>query len=265
MIIDFHTHAFPDFLAPRAMESLAASSQYPPVLSGTVANLKSSMKEAGIDYSVVLNIATNAKQTANVNDFAIELTKADGIIPFGSVHPDCENIAAELARLKAAGVKGIKFHPDFQDFAACDNRMYKIYEKVAAYGFIMLFHCGKDLDPRMKCNCPPKEFARVARDFASAKIVGAHLGGQGMWSEVFEHVCGLDVYLDASYGFGLLTREQLKRFTDSHDGNKLLFGTDSPWQSQKHDAEMMKERVKDSKLYSKIMGENAACLLGLNA
>ena len=152
MIIDFHTHAFPDFLAPRAMESLAASSQYPPVLSGTVANLKSSMKEAGIDYSVVLNIATNAKQTANVNDFAIELTRADGIIPFGSVHPDCENIAAELARLKAAGVKGIKFHPDFQDFAACDNRMYKIYEKVAAYGFIMLFHCGKDLDPRMKCN-----------------------------------------------------------------------------------------------------------------
>ena len=73
MIIDFHTHAFPDFLAPRAIKSLAAVSKYPPQLNGTVAELKVSMKRAGIDYSVVLNIATNAKQTQHVNDFAINI------------------------------------------------------------------------------------------------------------------------------------------------------------------------------------------------
>nr|WP_275556891.1 amidohydrolase family protein [Pumilibacter muris] len=263
MTVDFHTHCFPDFLAPRAMENLTRISVYPPCLNGTLSALKESMDRAGIHRSVVLNIATNPKQTENVNNFAIEANADEKIIAFGSIHPDSENVVSELARLKANGILGIKFHPDFQDFEVDDRRMYPLYEKVAEFGFIMLFHCGHDLDPRAKYNCIPKAFARVAHDFRGATVVGAHLGGQDMWNEVFEYVCGKDVFVDTSYGFGWLTKEQLKRFLSEHDNDKILFGTDSPWQSQTHDVEMMKARIEDKAVFNKIMGGNAARILGI--
>lgn len=263
MIIDFHTHCFPDRLADRAIEKLAANALYKPVLGGTVDDLLGSMKQAGVDRSVVLNIATNARQTHNVNSFAIELTRYEEFVPFGSVHPEYGDYAAELARLHAAGIKGIKFHPDFQGFKVDDRAMYPIYEKAAEYGFIMLFHCGHDLDIYTTYNCTPKEFMRVAEDFKDAKIVGAHLGGQDMWDEVFEYVCGKPVYVDTAYSFGWLTPEQLKRFLGEHDNDKIFFGSDSPWQLQAHDVELMKKLIQDKSLYNKLMSGNAAKLLGI--
>ena len=262
MIIDFHTHCFPDSLAPRAMHNLQQGSPYPPRTDGTAGDLARSMKQAGIDVSVLQHIATNAKQTRHVNDFAIATNAQKEFVSFGSVHPDCAYIDEELQRLRAAGIKGIKLHPDFQNFYADDRAVYPLYEKIAAYGFILLFHCGYNLTPH-PCKCPPDRFARVARDFAGAKIVGAHLGGQGMWDEVFAHVCGKDVYLDTSYGFGWLTNEQLHRFCSEHNPDKILFGTDSPWADQKSDVDMMRRRITDPVLRKKIMEENAATLLQL--
>ena len=57
MIIDFHTHCFNDALAPKAMQNLMQGSLYPPHSDGTLGGLKASMKRAGIDVSVVCNIA----------------------------------------------------------------------------------------------------------------------------------------------------------------------------------------------------------------
>jgi hypothetical protein len=114
MIIDFHTHCFPDALAPRAMASLTAtfntmsisSAQY----DGTAAGLIDSMTRYGITRSVVCNIATNAHQNHKVNDFAISMKDSPDLIPLGSLHPDCEDPEAEINRLCAAGIKGIKIH-----------------------------------------------------------------------------------------------------------------------------------------------------------
>ena len=264
MIVDFHTHCFPDTLAPRAMGRLSALSQYPPRLSGTLSDLQRSMREAGVDLSVVLHIATNPHQTPAVNDFAIAANGEKGIVSFGSVHYAYADINGELARLQAAGIRGIKFHPDFQEFDVDDRKlMYPIYEKAAETGFILLFHCGCDLDVRTEYHCTPERFARMARDFRGARIVGAHLGGQAMWDDVLRYTVGQDIYLDTSYAFGWLSDAQLREVLDRHDPDKLLFGTDSPWAGQREDVEMMLRRLPDAQTYRKIMGENAARLLGL--
>ena len=72
MVIDFHTHAFPDKIADRAMESLCfASGGLMPQTKGTVDSLKEEMAKDGVDISVVLGIATNPRQQTNVNNFAI--------------------------------------------------------------------------------------------------------------------------------------------------------------------------------------------------
>lgn len=66
MVIDFHTHAFPDELAKKAIPKLAANGNIANIGDGTVRSLLAEMGRSGVDRAVILNIATNAKQQTNV-------------------------------------------------------------------------------------------------------------------------------------------------------------------------------------------------------
>lgn len=263
MIIDFHTHCFSDLLAPKAMANLAKNSLYPPHFDGTLNGLKNSMKEAKIDYSIVLNIATNPHQTTKVNDWAISTVGINGIIPFGSINPFYDDFKSEIQRLKENGVVGIKFHPDYQDYFVDDKIAYPLYEEIAKNDMIMSFHCGHDLVLREPYHCTSEMFSHLVRDFPGAKLVGAHLGGQGLWNEVFEFLAGTDVYLDTSFGFKFMTKEEIARFVTVHDNSKILFATDSPWQKQSVEVDEMRQFIADPVLLNKIFYENAAKLLKL--
>jgi len=262
-ILDFHTHCFSDAVAERAMAVLTENAQYPPHFDGTLSGLLASMERAGISHAVVLNIATNPRQNTAVNNWAIELAKVPNITAFGSIHPDFADYKAEITRIKAAGIRGVKFHPDYMGFFADDPKAYPIYEECAAAGLIMLFHCGQDLVPRDPPKCTPDRFAKLVRDLRGAKLVGAHLGGQMMWDDVFEHLLGKDVYLDTSFGFKYMTAPQIKRVLDTHDSTKILFGTDTPWQDQSIEVEEMSGYVKNKRLYEMIIWQNGARLLNL--
>ena len=86
MILDFHTHCFPDKIAEKAIETLRLRSGITrPFHKGSVGGLLELQKTDGVDYSVVLNIATNPHQQTSVNNFAISLKEVDGIIPFGVI------------------------------------------------------------------------------------------------------------------------------------------------------------------------------------
>ena len=52
-IIDFHTHTFPEQIAERALARLSQDSGSKPFTGGTVQELQASMREAGVDLSVV--------------------------------------------------------------------------------------------------------------------------------------------------------------------------------------------------------------------
>ena len=107
MIIDMHTHCFPDPLAKKAMPMLAIRSGNPcPAFGGTASGLRESVISGGADRAAVLNIATNAHQQTKVNDFAISLLGDDVLIPFGSVHFESPDVLSELDRLHDAGIKG---------------------------------------------------------------------------------------------------------------------------------------------------------------
>ena len=57
MIVDFHTHCFPEKLAERVIPMLAANGNIEAYLNGTVSDLLASMNRNGVDYSVMLQIA----------------------------------------------------------------------------------------------------------------------------------------------------------------------------------------------------------------
>ena len=52
MIIDFHTHIFPDKIAKKTIDLLAQKGGIPPFSDGSVSGLISEMEKGGIDISV---------------------------------------------------------------------------------------------------------------------------------------------------------------------------------------------------------------------
>ena len=264
MIIDFHTHCFPDKIALKAMEILCKRSGIiKPFHNGSLDSLISLQKENGVDYSVVLNIATNPTQQKNVNDFAISLKDVDGIIPFGSVHHESPDALSELERLKENGIKGVKLHPDYQDFFVDDPKMFPIYEKIGELGLITVFHSGFDIGYPEPVHCPPEKLAKVLPYFNGAPVVAAHFGGLCARPETLEHLCGKNVYLDTAYCYGMLTPRMAKELIDLHGADKILMGSDAPWNAPWQDIELVKCFDLSEEDEKAVLGENARKLLGL--
>ncbi len=123
MVIDFHAHAFPDELAPRAVGGINAglAEEEHAVIDGTVGALLVSMDRAGIGRAVLWSIATKPTQVEPIIRWSLSVA-SERIIPLGSVHPDAADPAADVAKVAAAGLKGIKLHPMYQGFAADEGR-----------------------------------------------------------------------------------------------------------------------------------------------
>ncbi|MBR6408379.1 MAG: amidohydrolase family protein [Clostridia bacterium] len=261
MIIDFHTHCFPDRLAGRAIESLRrGSGGMNTTYDGTVNGLLRRMDESGVDVSVVLSIATNARQQHSVNDFAASIHN-DRLIPFGSVHPDAPDALDELERIAAMGLRGVKFHPDYQEFYVDEPRMKPIYEKISSLGLITVFHSGYDVG-FLGRHCSPKRLRNALEWFNGATVIAAHFGGWASFDEVLETLCGQPVYFDISLGCGHVPRPYAKEIIKKHGAGKILFATDGPWQSAEDQIDFLNTlELSDSEL-DMIYSGNALKLLG---
>ena len=229
MLIDFHAHAFLDKLAANAVASLGAKANLTPYTDGTVAATEKIMAEQGVDKFVILSIAVSPRTERHVNDFAVSLLQNPKIIPFGSVHPDSENAFSELERLKAAGIRGVKFHHEYQNFYADDEKAYPVYEKCADLGLIMLFHGGADRGFAPPVKATPERIRKVWEKFRQAKIVAAHLGGQDMTERAVDSLADTSVYIDTSFAATSATVEEGERTIRAFGFDRVLFGTDCPW------------------------------------
>lgn len=228
-IIDFHTHIFPDALANRAMDSLKknAKGEYMPVHDFTCKGLISAMNNFGIDISVVMPVATKPTHSGKNMDWGLEIA-SDRVIPFAGLFPD-DNWKANVDRAVSLGYKGIKLHPEYQNFILDDPVMLKRYDYALNKELIILFHAGYDpigSDP-LKSN--PKMFKHLLRELRGGTIIAAHLGGQQQWQEVEDELAGEDIYFDTSMGTEYYGKEQFKRILSAHGDDKILFATDSPW------------------------------------
>ena len=229
MLIDFHTHAFPEQIAPRALQTLSyAAGGLKPQTEGTVASLKEQLKKDGVDLAVVLSIATNPGQQKKVNDFAIAVNEDPMLLAFGSIHPEAEDALEELERIHAAGLKGVKFHPEYQSFYADDEKMKPIYQKISQLGLITLFHAGQDIGFLPPYHAMPEHLLGALK-WLDTPVVAAHWGGMGCYQEVIDKLCGTDLYLDLSFGYGLIPKKQAQLILEKHTPDKLLFGSDLPW------------------------------------
>lgn len=231
-ILDFHTHIFPDDLAPRAISSLRSlSPESINYTDGTKNGLVQSMEQNNISQSVILTVATKPTQVSKINSACPEL-KSKGLVPFGAIHPKTENIREEVTFLKNNGICGIKVHPEYQDFYIDKPEHFPLYEIISDMGLILLFHAGKDPGPFSCDHVLPSMIKKVHQNFPKLRIVAAHLGGWKLWNDVEKELCGLPIYFDTSAVSEYISKEQFLRIVNKHGTEHILFGTDSPWFNQ---------------------------------
>lgn len=239
MVIDFHSHIYPPHLAERVLlngSKMGVTSS----IDGTHDSLKQSMAHAGVTHSVILNIATRIGQTKNIVEFAQSIMQSEKndqsgqtLIPFASVHPYEDGWREWLRKIKDMGFLGIKLHPDYQEFYVDDPRMEAFYKEIASLGLIMVFHAGVDVVSPNDVHASTKRIKNVLPLLEKCKTVLAHMGGHAVEEEVLELLCGHDIYFDNSYDFNKVDKDLAKKMFLKHTPDRILFGTDSPWCSQK--------------------------------
>ena len=263
MLIDFHTHCFPDAIAQKAMQKLSfASGGLKNSTDGTFSGLKGRMSEDGIDVAVVMNIATNAHQQKNVNDFAASINNEKDIFAFGSVFPFSEDALDELERIKEMGLRGVKLHPDYQGFNVDDIRLKPLYKKISELGLITVFHAGFDYGFAPPYGATPEKMA-CALEWFSSPVVAAHWGGINCNEDVIKYLCGKDIYFDISFGYAMMPKYYAEKIMSLHTPDRMLFGTDTPWHTPDMEKRLLDTIGLSSDDMNKITHKNAQRLLGI--
>ena len=263
LVIDIHTHIFPDKIAEDTISLLEERAHLHANTRGSMKELLTSMKRGGVGLSVVQPIATSVKSMKSINNFAAQTNSHASLLSFGSIHPQAEDWREELKRIKELGLPGIKFHPNYQGFVASQPEIADIVNFAAELGLIVLFHAGEDVGLPDTVSSTPADFVKLLERTKGANIILAHMGGWNLWNEVEQHLIGRDVYLDTSFTITRTGMEQFKRMVQNHNPDKILFGTDSPWQSQLKSVESIRACGFDSALTDAILYRNAASLLRL--
>lgn len=265
MIIDFHTHIFPDKIAEKTIEVLAKRCGIPAQTNGTVAGLLNSMQRTGVDFSVILPVVTKPSQFKSINHFAkyINDNYAEKLLSFGGIHPDSEDYKKELDEIKALGLKGIKIHPDYQGVMIDDIRYMRIIEYASELGLVIITHAGKDIGLPDPVHCPPKKMRKVLDEIKPNKMVLAHYGGWGQWDEVYEYLAGANVWFDTAFTFAYIEEEMFLKILEKHGKDKILFATDLPWSNPAANIEKLKSMPLDAETMEHIFSRNAKQLLNI--
>jgi len=239
-IFDFHTHIFPDELAGSFLDRLASGMNIMPYSDATLDGTVKVTQEAGIDGFLTLHIATNAKQQSKVNDFAIATNNEGKCMAFGSVHPSSDEAVSELQRIHKAGLKGIKMHPDYQQFNLTDKNLYPIYDACASLGLMILFHAGHQPAFMDILRGTIPDIKTITKDFPSLTFIAAHFGGLLLAEQVAEELAGkAKVYLDTSASVGTVSIDTATKIVNKHGAENIIFGSDCPWGEPKAHVEFV--------------------------
>ena len=286
MLIDFHTHTFPDGLAKKVLPKIAGDASIRYYTEATNSSLLESMDRAHVDMSVILPVVTKPSQCETINKTAIEINDRyfPRLLSFGGIHPDNENYREILKSIKESGIKGIKLHPLYQGVAIDDIRNLRIIDCASELGMIVVIHAGKDLSfPGDLVD--PDRISRMLDEVKPEKMVLAHMGSYAKWEDVYELLCGRGAYLDTSFSLNPvrplddtkegwdsleanpilvppLKPELFRKMVEKNGADHMLFASDSPWCDQKETFEMVDACLNESEKDAVYYG-NAQHLLGL--
>lgn len=260
-IIDAHCHIYPDKIAQKASDSTSNFYRMPSRLDGKISTLLDMGVKAGIDHFVVQSVATSPKQVSSINKFIADaVANSNGkFTGLGTMHPDSEDIEADFNEIMDLGLKGVKLHPDIQQFKIDDYRMLKIYE-LCEGRLPILMHTG---DSRFDYS-NPNRMVPIMDIYKNLTVIGAHFGGWSVWEEATKKLSNYEnFYVDCSSSFYAITLEKSRDLIMAYGTKKVLFGTDYPMWLPNLEFERFMQIDLTEQEREDILYNNAAKLFGI--
>lgn len=255
-IIDAHCHIYPEKIAEKAV---AGTDRFYDVTSqciGTCSELIKNGDAAGVDRFIVQSVATTARQVPSINEFIAKSVEESGgrFVGLGTLYPGSDCLEEDYNHLVSLGLRGVKLHPDIQDFKLDDYRCLKIYELCERDGLPLLLHTG---DKRYD-NSNPNRLIPILEIFTGLKVVGAHFGGWSIYEQAAEQLRGFEnLWVDCSSSYYYLDKPTIRRLFDTYGEDRVLFGTDYPMWSPKAELETLFSLGLGDEALEKILSLNA--------
>lgn len=260
MIIDVHTHVWPDKIAERAMGGRQHG--LAPVGDGKVSGLAASMRRSGVDRSVIFGIGERADMVEKANAF-VGAQDRDLFIPFGSVHVDLP-VEDNLAALRRHAIAGVKVHPLFQGFALDDPRLWRILDAMGGE-WPVIAHVGQGGDDAANARCTPAMIAAIAERFPALALIACHFGAYRQLEDAEQLLAGRPLFLDTSWppSLGDLDPARVRALIDRHGAERVIFGSDWPMADPGEELAAIRAIGLDAADEAAVLGGNLARLLDL--
>lgn len=254
-IIDAHAHIFPDKIAVKASESIGSFYGISMYSDASSRSLLEKEEQIGSERILVCSSALSPAQVVSINDFIIaECKEHPKFIGFGGMHKDYEDFDAELDRMKASGLVGVKFHNDMQQYNIDDPKMFPIYRAMSDKGLKLLLHMGDDRYDYSS----PKRMAKIAKEFPELIILASHFGGYHRWEDSFSNPRFENVYYDTSSSLPFIDRNMALRLIERFGEDHFFFGTDFPMWKPKEELERFLSLKLGDESNQKILYDNFA-------
>ena len=234
-VINAHCHIYPEKIASKAVKGIRDFYDLDMSLNGKVDNLIEDGTKVGVVHYLVHSVATTPKQVRSINE-------------------------CDFEHLIDLGLKGVKLHPDFQQFALNEERAFKLGEVINEGNVPVLIHCG---DYRYNYSNPDQLKPFLER-FSDMLVIGAHFAGWSVWAEATEKLAGTpNLYVDLSSSLYELPPQDAKKFIYEYGVDRVLWGTDYPMWEAESEMELFHKIGLTPEEENIILYENSAKILGI--
>jgi len=258
--IDFHTHVYPDAIAPKAADSIRVFYGFgEKAMDGTVKTLLERGDAAGTHRFVILPVAMRPDRTRHINDFILEqIALEPRFFGFGTVHAAMDGLMDEVDRIVSKGLRGIKMHPDSQVFSIDDNRLFPVYEHIQGR-LPVLLHMG---DHRFDYSHPAR-LRRVLDMFPRLQVIAAHFGGYEIYEEAYDLLKNTDCFFDVSSSLMFMGEGIAESYINRYGAERFVYGSDYPmWDPAVEMQRFLRLKLTDDQ-FEQIAHETAEYILNL--
>ena len=224
-IIDFHTHVYPNAIAHKAAQSIRDFYEIGDTdLDGTVDLLLETGAAAGITRYVILPVGLKPDHVGHINDFIYQQTlQHREFTGFGTLHAGMADLTDECQRILDLGLRGIKMHPDSQEFSIDDPRLFPAYEILQGRAPVIL-HMG---DTRYDYS-HPRRLRRALDLFPKLEVIAAHFGGYSMQEVAYQELKDKQCYFDISSSMMFMGDGVPEKYIRAYGAERFVYGTDFP-------------------------------------
>ncbi len=279
MIIDFHTHVFPEWLRDRRDRYVSRDATFgelygnPRARMATAEELVAVMEADGVDLAVVIGLGWSDEGLArDMNDYIIEAVRRHRgrLAGFAGVNPAWGSAAArEADRCAEAGLAGVgELHPDTQGFDMGEaGVMAPMVEAVRHHGLIVTAHSSEPvghLYPGKGSNGPGTLW-RFIGNYPDVTLVCAHWGGGLPFYSLMPEVADSleNVYFDTAASPLLYAPRVFEAALPLVGAGRILLGSDFALMRPRRLLAQIEGSTLSAAERAAVLGGNAARLLRL--